>query len=50
MVRSRQGAFTVFDVPPTQGALAFGNNDHGQVTGWFGDATGTHGFVATPVH
>jgi len=43
-------AFAAVDVP---GAIApftqaKGMNDRGQVVGWFQDASGTHGFLATP--
>jgi probable HAF family extracellular repeat protein len=44
------GSFTTIDVPgalSTQGA--FGINENGQIVGWWFDATGEHGFLATPV-
>lgn len=44
-----QGRFDRIEVPgATQGTVARDINDTGQVTGYFTDGGGTHGFVATP--
>ena len=36
---------TTLAVPGTTFATAFGINDHGDVTGFYFDATGTHGYL-----
>ena len=41
-------AFTTIDVPGAGNTYASGINDAGQVTGYYYDATGAHGFVASP--
>jgi hypothetical protein len=38
------------DVPGAIGTVAFGINASGDIVGLFGDSTGNHGFLATPVH
>ena len=41
--------FTQIDVPGSDGTLAFGINDSGQIVGYYQDADGYfHGFLATP--
>src|SRR5438445_12102699 len=40
------GSYTTIDVPDS-GANAYGINDAGQIVGWFADAQGGHGFLAT---
>ncbi len=37
--------FTTFDVPGAYYTQGTGINNAGQIVGWFGDATGTHGFL-----
>ncbi len=39
--------FTPLDVPGATDTIAFGINDAGQIVGFFSDATGRHGFLAT---
>ena len=43
------GSFSIIDVPGSIYTYASGINDKGQIAGMFGDATGQHGFIATPV-
>jgi probable HAF family extracellular repeat protein len=43
------GYFRVIDVPGSFYTYATDINDTGQIVGLFGDATGEHGFIATPV-
>jgi probable HAF family extracellular repeat protein len=46
----RGGSFQTIDVPGSiTNTRVFGINDAGQLVGDFGDATGGHGFLATPV-
>jgi hypothetical protein len=44
------GIFTTINVPgaSVSGTKAIGINDSGQIVGVFFDATGEHGFIATP--
>ena len=42
------GIFTIIDFPGADYTEAFGINDLGQVVGAYHDASGTHGFLATP--
>jgi probable HAF family extracellular repeat protein len=47
-----QGAsytFTPIDAPGAPATYVQGINETGQIVGWFQDATGSHGFVTTPV-
>ena len=41
-------SFTTIDVPGASATLANGINSSGQIVGNFTDATGGHGFLATP--
>jgi len=48
-VRSSKGIFTFFHDPDaTEGIYPQGINDRGQIVGYFVNASGYHGFVATP--
>ncbi len=38
-------SFTTFDPPGSTGTNPLGINSSGEITGWFQDATGVHGFV-----
>jgi probable HAF family extracellular repeat protein len=40
--------FTPIDVPGATRTVACGINDSGQIVGYFTDARGDHGFLATP--
>lgn len=40
--------FTTLDVPGAYSTVAYEINDRGQIVGYFEDATGRHGFLATP--
>jgi hypothetical protein len=43
-------SFTTIDVPGANGiTAASGINNSGQIVGYFQDATGEHGFLASPV-
>jgi probable HAF family extracellular repeat protein len=44
-VRDRRGNYTTLLVPGSSDTLASGINNHGQVSGYFNDAGGAHGFV-----
>jgi len=44
------GAFTKIDVPDAIGTNAFGINAERKIVGRYIDKTGTHGFIATPIH
>jgi hypothetical protein len=44
-----QGSYTTLDVPGSIETGANGINASGQIVGWYRDAGGTHGFLATPV-
>jgi uncharacterized membrane protein len=44
-----QGSYTRLDVPGSIYTYAYGINDAGQIVGEYGDASGTHGFLATPL-
>jgi uncharacterized membrane protein len=44
-----KGSYTIFDVPGSTWTEAHRINDAGQIVGAYGDASGTHGFLATPV-
>jgi quercetin dioxygenase-like cupin family protein len=41
------GSFTPIDVPGSSFTYVTGINDGGQIVGFFQDASGTHGFLAT---
>jgi uncharacterized membrane protein len=43
------GSYTTLDVPGSTGTTASGINGSGQIVGWYDDAAGRHGFLATPV-
>jgi hypothetical protein len=43
------GTFTTINVPGAIYTLAEGINDRGEIVGYFRDAAGLHGFLATPV-
>jgi probable HAF family extracellular repeat protein len=40
--------YTTLEVPGATDTVASGINDFGQIVGYFYDATGGHGFLATP--
>ena len=42
-------SFTTLDVPDSTATYATGINASGQIVGYYYDAGGTHGFLATPV-
>ena len=45
-------SFTTIDVPVSlhrSATFAYGMNASGQIVGYYEDAAGTHGFLATPV-
>jgi hypothetical protein len=45
----RDGSFTTLDVPGSTLTYAFGINDAGQIVGFYFDASGGHGILATSV-
>ena len=47
--RSASGEFSRVDVPGAIETQPWDMNDLGQITGWFMDNDGIHGFVATPI-
>jgi uncharacterized membrane protein len=44
-----QGSYTTLDVPGAYTTQATGINASGHIVGYYMDANGTHGFLATPV-
>jgi probable HAF family extracellular repeat protein len=48
-LRTADGNFTIIDHPDAIDTIAFGINNKRQIVGQFLNATGYHGFVATPV-